>query len=132
MTDSKTIDPEDDDHFFFESDHLALRGNKDYTSVLKTIVILEAQRTQAIADLDKLMFYRSQAVKDPISFVAKLQNGDLPELPGPQTVPEIPFIDWAQYNVTSPDIKVRPQTRHGNVVSRSLPKIEQDDSKVVE
>ena len=122
---------EDDDQFYFESDHLALRGNKDYTSLLKTIVILEAQRSQAIADLDKLMLYRSQAVKDPISFVAKLQNGDLPELPGPQSIAEIPFIDWAQYNVASPDIKVRPQTRHANVVSRAMTKTDPDDSKVI-
>lgn len=34
--------------FYFESDHLALKGNVDYLNLLKTIAILEAQRTKAI------------------------------------------------------------------------------------
>jgi hypothetical protein len=34
--------------FYFESDHLALKGNADYLNILKTIAILEAQRTRAI------------------------------------------------------------------------------------
>jgi hypothetical protein len=34
--------------FYFESDHLALKGNADYLNLLKTIAILEAQRTKAI------------------------------------------------------------------------------------
>lgn len=41
---------EDDepDEFFFESDHLALKGNKDYLSLLKTLTILQAQRSRAL------------------------------------------------------------------------------------
>jgi len=34
--------------FYFESDHLALKGNVDYLNLIKTIAILEAQRTRAI------------------------------------------------------------------------------------
>jgi len=34
--------------FYFESDHLALKGNVDYLNLLKTIAILEGQRTKAI------------------------------------------------------------------------------------
>jgi hypothetical protein len=34
--------------FYFESDHLALKGNADYLNLLKTIAILEAQRIKAI------------------------------------------------------------------------------------
>jgi len=34
--------------FYFESDHLALKGNVDYLNLIKTIAILEAQRTKAI------------------------------------------------------------------------------------
>jgi hypothetical protein len=36
------------DEFFFESDHLALKENKDYRVLLKTIITLEVQRTQGI------------------------------------------------------------------------------------
>lgn len=120
----------EDNEFYFESDHLALKGNKDYMSLLKSIVVLQAQRTQAIADLDKLMDSRAKATKDPISFVAQLQNSDLPELPGPQKVAEIPYIDWAQYNIVS-DLRMRPQTRHGNILPQIQTKAEIEDGKVI-
>lgn len=38
----------EDDLFSFESDHLALKGNRDYCEVLKTLVVLGAQREQAL------------------------------------------------------------------------------------
>lgn len=121
---------EEDNEFYFESDHLALKGNKDYSAFLKTIVVLEAQRVQAIEDLDKLMSVRTEALKDPISFVARLQNDDLPELPGPQKIAEIPYVDWSQYNIALPDVRMRPQTRHGHVLPQMHSKTEQENGKV--
>ena len=44
----KEEDDDDDSEFYFESEHLALKGNKDYLNLLKTISILEAQRVKAI------------------------------------------------------------------------------------
>lgn len=126
----KKCQDEESGEFYFESDHLALKGNKDYTTLLKTIVILEAQRVQAIEDLDKLLSIRSKALKDPISFVAQIQNGELPELPGPQKVADIPYIDWTQYNIAIPDLRMRPQTRHGNVLPHIEIKAEQENGKV--
>lgn len=40
----------DDDvgEYYFESDHLALKGNGDYRMLLKCVAILEAQRSRAI------------------------------------------------------------------------------------
>ncbi|KAM0732787.1 ZZ-type zinc finger-containing protein 3 [Formica fusca] len=122
---------EEESEFFFESDHLALKGNKDYSAFLKTIVILEAQRIQAIKDLDELKSARSKAIKDPISFVAQLQNGDLPELPGPQNIAEIPYIDWSQYNISLPDTRIKPQTRHGHVLPQMQLKKEQENGKIL-
>lgn len=130
LEEERSTDSEEGE-FYFESDHLALKGNKDYAAVLKTIVILEAQRTQAITDLDKLLVARSEAMKDPISFVAQLQNGDLPELPGPQRIADIPYIDWTQYNITLPDNSMRPQTRHGHILPQLQTKPEQENEKVL-
>lgn len=50
---SQNVEYQDEDsnnagEFYFESDHLALKGNVDYLNLLKTISILEAQRTKAI------------------------------------------------------------------------------------
>ncbi|XP_076649137.1 ZZ-type zinc finger-containing protein 3-like [Halictus rubicundus] len=127
----KKCEDEEPGEFYFESDHLALKGNKDYTTLLKTIVILEAQRVQAIEDLDKLLSIRSKALKDPISFVAQIQNGELPELPGPQKIAEIPYIDWSQYNIAVPDMRMRPQTRHGHVLPSVQTKTEQENGKIL-
>lgn len=132
MNDEEVECPSDkDNEFYFESDHVALRGNKDYCAFLKTIVVLEAQRVQAVKDLDKLMSIRSKAMKDPIAFVAELQAGNLPDLPGPQKIAEIPYIDWSQYNIAVPDARMRPQTRHGNTLPQTHTKPEEEDGKVL-
>lgn len=131
VDDQAENDETEDGEFYFESDHLALKGNKDYTALLKAIVILEAQRTQGIADLDKLLEVQATAIKDPISFVARLQDGDVLELPGAQKIADIPYIDWTKYNIVLPDSPMRPQTRHGPILPQ-LPQVktEPDDGKV--
>ncbi|XP_011142646.1 ZZ-type zinc finger-containing protein 3 isoform X2 [Harpegnathos saltator] len=130
MDDERKCPDEEENEFYFESDHLALKGNKDYSTFLKTIIMLEAQRAQAIEDLDKLLSARDNAIKDPISFVAQLQNGDLPELPGPQKIADVPYIDWSQYDIAMPDIRMRPQTRHGNMPQIHT-KNEQENGKIL-
>ena len=45
---SECSDVDGADEFHFESDHLALKENKDYRVLLKTILTLQVQRTQAI------------------------------------------------------------------------------------
>lgn len=121
---------DEDGEFYFESDSLALKGNKDYMDLLKTIVILENQRTRAIEDMDELLAQRANAVKDPLGFVNKLQNGELSNLPGDIKVAEIPYIDWSRYNISASDARLKPpQTRHGNF--RTQPKVKQDDGRVI-
>ena len=123
-------DPDKDDAFYFESDHLALKGNQDYKTLLKTIVILQAQRSKALEDLDELMAYHEKALQDPISFVARFQSGDVPNFPTAQKIAELPCIDWSKYNVNLPDNKSRPQTRHGNIPQMQT-KSETDNGKVI-
>ncbi|KAJ8925475.1 hypothetical protein NQ315_009309 [Exocentrus adspersus] len=70
----------EEDAFYFESDHLALKGNKDYCDVLKTIVILSAQQKKAIEDFNKVVEIRKKALEDPIYTLEQIQNGkDLEE-----------------------------------------------------
>ena len=52
---SKVDTSEEADIFCFESDHVALKGNTEYQELLKTFALLEAQRSQAIQDLDELI-----------------------------------------------------------------------------
>lgn len=46
--DSPARSEDEDDLFYFESDHLALKGSKDYSELIKTLFILQAQQQQAI------------------------------------------------------------------------------------
>ncbi|XP_010739862.3 ZZ-type zinc finger-containing protein 3 [Larimichthys crocea] len=88
---------EEPDVYYFESDHLALKHNKDYQRLLQTIGVLEAQRTQAILDLETLARHQREALADPISFVEQLQKRMNLGLPCPQRVVQLPDIAWEQY-----------------------------------
>lgn len=45
-----------------------------YQRLLQTIGVLEAQRTQAILDLEALARHQREALSDPIGFVEQLQK----------------------------------------------------------
>lgn len=91
----------DNEEFYFESDHLALRGNPDYTSVLRTLAVLEAQRIQASRDLEKLAVLQKTALDDPLKFIQKVKSNEQ-LAPGPINIAEIPNINFEKYNVTFP------------------------------
>ncbi|XP_037642214.1 ZZ-type zinc finger-containing protein 3 [Sebastes umbrosus] len=101
LTRSQTAEEEDEeeepDVYYFESDHLALKHNKDYQRLLQTIGVLEAQRTQAILDLETLARHQREALGDPIIFVEHLQKRVNLGLPCPQRVVQLPDIGWEQY-----------------------------------
>ncbi|XP_076004465.1 ZZ-type zinc finger-containing protein 3 [Genypterus blacodes] len=88
---------EEPDVYYFESDHLALKHNKDYQRLLQTIGVLEAQRTQAILDLETLARQQREALGEPIGFVEQLQKQVNLGLPCPQRVVQLPDIAWEQY-----------------------------------
>lgn len=90
--------PESDGEFAFETDHLALRGNKDYCNMLKYIVTLEALKMKALKDSEDLAEAQNKALEDPLSFIQKLKSGDV-NFPARQTIPELPDIDWSQYGI---------------------------------
>lgn len=88
-----------DEPFYFESDTLALRNNTDYSSLLKTLILLEAQRIKACQDLEKLIDMKETALKDPIAFVNTIKSNDSKtmQLPTRQKVYVLPEIDWNKY-----------------------------------
>ncbi|CAH2100242.1 unnamed protein product [Euphydryas editha] len=87
-----------DGEFAFETDHLALRGNKDYSDLLKYIVQLEAQKVKALKDIEDLADAQSKALDDPLSFVQDLKSGNL-NFPPRQIIPDIPKIEWNKYGI---------------------------------
>lgn len=94
-------DPENEE-FFFESDHLALRGNADYTAVLRTLAILQTQRMQVTRNIDQLASAERRALDDPAAFVRQLKAGTV-NMPGAVTVAELPSINFEKYGVSIPD-----------------------------
>lgn len=90
--------PESDGEFAFETDHLALRGNKDYCELLKYIVRLEALKLQALKDTEVLAEQQNKALDDPLKFVGNLKLGKI-NFPPRQYVPDPPNIDWSSYGI---------------------------------
>lgn len=88
---SEDEDNSDNEDFYFESDHLALRGNPDYRSVLRTIVILEAQRIEAAKHIDRIAQVKIRAMQDPEEFIKVLAMGDHLDLPGPINIQNVRF-----------------------------------------
>lgn len=87
-----------DEEFAFETDHLALRGNKDYCELLKYIVKLEAQKIQALKDIENLAEIQNNALEDPLTFIADLKAGKI-NFPPSQSISEPPDINWNEYNI---------------------------------
>ncbi|KAF5897823.1 ZZ-type zinc finger-containing protein 3, partial [Clarias magur] len=97
QAEEEEVEEDDPDVYYFESDHLALKHNKDYQRLLQTISVLEAQRTQAILDLEALARHQKQALTNPVAFVDQLQKQVELGLPCPQRVVQLPEIAWDQY-----------------------------------
>ncbi|XP_044156401.1 ZZ-type zinc finger-containing protein 3 [Bufo gargarizans] len=91
---------EEPDVYFFESDHVALKHNKDYQRLLQTISVLEAQRSQAVLDVERLSEQQRDALTDPIGFVETLQKKMDLGIPRPQRIVQLPEISWDQYTTT--------------------------------
>lgn len=109
MTEDWAIEnPESEDEFAFESDHLALRGNKDYCNLLKHIVKLEAQKVQALKDIENLGVAQKKALEDPLAFIEKLKSGNV-SFPPHQSVDQLPEINWDSYDIDmSLETEVKP------------------------
>jgi ZZ-type zinc finger-containing protein 3 len=113
-----------DEPFYFESDSLALASNPDYSCLLKTLALLEAQRSKAIEDIEKLVQLKEAALNDPLEFVKQLSLAPsghatsstssneasssspttarpalsiVDEIPSRQRVYMLPDIDWNKY-----------------------------------
>lgn len=82
----------DNEDFYFESDHLALRGNEDYRIALRTIVILEAQRIEAGKHIERIGEMKRIALRDPEGFLTKLTSGIGLDIPGPINIQNVLYI----------------------------------------
>lgn len=74
--------------FYFESDQLALKGNADYSALLRTLVILEAQRTQVAKQVDELASQRNYYMNHTDEFLKKIKEGTL-ETPPAVVIAEV-------------------------------------------
>ncbi|GBP79070.1 ZZ-type zinc finger-containing protein 3 [Eumeta japonica] len=99
MRNSEVVDNnEGENEFLFETDHLALRSNKEYCDLLKYIITLEAQRTRSLQDIEELAEAKNKALENPIQFVENLQAGNI-KFPCRQTIAEPPSIDWNSFGI---------------------------------
>ncbi|XP_055911911.1 ZZ-type zinc finger-containing protein 3 [Eupeodes corollae] len=69
METTEDYDTNTDWVFNFESDHLALRGNREYSRMLRTIALLNAQKIQIHNDIENLVQSKNKYLHDPSGFV---------------------------------------------------------------
>ncbi|XP_034670009.1 ZZ-type zinc finger-containing protein 3 [Drosophila subobscura] len=126
--------PEDENVFHFESEHLALRGNECYASLLRTIAVLQAQRIRVHQQIDELEASRKMYLNNPQLLLDKLSSNEplisdnyiaiapLPELPtlmakavdGGEVDFKLPTSQMASY---TPQSSLPPSPETSNVSS---------------
>ncbi|XP_036215338.2 ZZ-type zinc finger-containing protein 3 [Bactrocera oleae] len=120
---------EEDNTFYFESDHLALRGNADYTNMLRTIAVLEVQRMRVHKQLEELELAKQRYLNDPELLLQKLRNNEEIIAPNYMTIEKLPEITTnldllppVDINIKEePDSDTKPATVRGRVVDESKP-----------
>lgn len=98
--------------FPFETEQAALKDNKDYQNLLRSLVVLEAQRAMALKDYETLIQLQREALLSPIAFVHKLQQKVDLGIPKPQKVAKLPSIAWENYSSGLRTVFDSCSTRH--------------------
>lgn len=98
--------------FPFETEQAALKDNKDYQNLLRSLVLLEAQRAMALKDYETLIQLQREALLSPIAFVHKLQQKIDLGIPKPQKVAKLPSIAWENYSLGLKTVFDSCSTRH--------------------
>lgn len=105
MAEPSGIEEEGNDLFYFESDHLAVKGNRDYSELLKTLFVLQAQQQRAIKvyiiqvmissfiyvfqDFEKVERIKQECLQDPLGTVERVRNGEDLGIPDLQVIAEV-------------------------------------------
>ncbi|XP_002019123.2 ZZ-type zinc finger-containing protein 3 [Drosophila persimilis] len=123
--------PEDEDVFHFESEHLALRGNECYSSILRTIAVLQAQRIRVHQQIDELEATRKIYLNNPQLLLDKLRSNEplisdnyiviapLPELPT-LTAKDGAGVSTNQMASYTPELPQSPETVNDSNIGRSV------------
>ncbi|XP_065361269.1 ZZ-type zinc finger-containing protein 3 [Calliphora vicina] len=98
--------------FYFESDHLALRGNQDYTNMLRTIAVLEAQKIRAQQHIEELALAKKRYLEEPELFLAKIKNNEEIISPNYMTIATIPEIGHYD-DMPAEEVKVKEEDNIG-------------------
>lgn len=96
MEDNVEIENSEEGELWFETDHLALRGNRDYSALLKYVIELQLKQEKALKDIEELGEAKNKALEDPLKFVEDLKKGNV-SFPVRQKVPDLPRIQWSMY-----------------------------------
>ncbi|XP_055705475.1 ZZ-type zinc finger-containing protein 3 [Phlebotomus papatasi] len=111
---------EESEGFYFESDQIALKNNQDYQALMKTIAILQVQRTQALKNIDKIANIQAEVLENPNEFIDKLARGEDLGFPPRIEIPGIPQIDFTKYGV-------QPSINNSSEIRRNSENVENED-----
>ncbi|XP_050442781.1 ZZ-type zinc finger-containing protein 3 [Adelges cooleyi] len=83
--------------FYFETDFYLLKKNKDYQNLLKTLAILEVQRSIIVQNIEKIVELEEKVIKNPLSILNKIVKQEDFGVLKKVTVAKVPKIDWSKY-----------------------------------
>ncbi|CAD5118529.1 unnamed protein product [Dimorphilus gyrociliatus] len=107
FSDSSTDEEADKyNEYYFESDALVYRDCKDYRKLLSTMAILEAQKVQALKDIDYLANLKRKAIENPTDFCKELQKESI-KIPKFQNIWKVPKIEWSKYETSLEEDRIR-------------------------
>lgn len=90
---------DDESVFYFESDHLALKGNSDYYKLVKSVAVLESQRIKIVEDIERLEELKEICKENPQEFARRLFSEHSIDIPSKLNIYEVPKINWSKYDV---------------------------------
>ncbi|XP_014253055.1 ZZ-type zinc finger-containing protein 3 [Cimex lectularius] len=127
------VDGEED--FYFETDFLALKGNRDYLKLVKALAILDAQRIKVAQDIDKLEELKRRVDIDPEGVKHEILETK-PDYLHRLNIAKVPEIDWTKYK-TDFTGKLAQKTRRSKQLNTSpessikQESIKQEDDKTI-
>lgn len=124
MDNTEDLDTEADWAFNFESDHLALRGNREYSNILRTIALLNAQKIQIHNDIEQIIQSKNKYLHDPSGFVNDIFEDKFisPKYRCIAELPEIESIKSEKFPENDLDIKFDNDIKvRGRIFDQSKP-----------
>ncbi|XP_050521868.1 ZZ-type zinc finger-containing protein 3 [Daktulosphaira vitifoliae] len=110
----------DVNEFYFESDFYLLKNNKDYQNLLKSLAILEVQRSVIIQNIENIVKLKDDISNNPLGIFKKIVKRKDVKGINLLKVEEVPFINWSNYYTNEENEQSKQQIHDINLRYKNL------------